>query len=142
FGLLLPVLLGVQFHIDFPILINDMFPTSNNSYMVATFAVFLNSLIFGIVSLLTEATPPEKQAAETCNVDNLRRPQRWELSAKTAREFVGRLARPLGASTARREVDLALNDLAMSLDETRPYALRRLRDQLESNLSGLLGPSV
>ena len=142
FGLLLPVLLGIQVRVNIPILINDVFPTVNNSYMVATFAVFLNSLIFGIVSLLTEATPSEKLAAETCNVDNLRRPQRWELSVKSAREFVGRLAKPLGASTARREVDLALNDLAMSLDETRPYALRRLRDQLESNLSGLLGPSV
>ena len=62
------------------------------------------------MSLLTEATPSEKLAAETCNVDNLRRPQRWELSVKTAREFVGRLAKPLGAVTARREVDLALND--------------------------------
>lgn len=142
FGLLLPVLLGVQIHVNIPILINDIFPTVNNSYMVATFAIFLNSLIFGIVSLLTEASASEKLAAETCNVDNLRRPQRWELSVKTAREFVGRLAKPLGAVTARREIDLALNDLAMSLDESRPYALRRLRDQLETNLSGLLGPSV
>lgn len=142
FGLLLPVMLGVQVHLSIPFLINDVFPTVNNSYMVATFAIFLNALIFGIVSLLTESTPAEKLAAETCNVDNLRKPQRWELSVKSAREFVGRLAKPLGAVTARREVDLALNDLAMSLDETRPYALRRLRDQLESNLSGLLGPSV
>lgn len=142
FGLLLPVMLGIQLHVSIPFLIDDIFPTLNNSYMVATFAVFLNSLIFGIVSLLTESTPAEKLAAETCNVDNLRKPQRWELSVKSAREFVGRLAKPLGAATARREVDLALNDLAMSLDETRPYALRRLRDQLESNLSGLLGPSV
>lgn len=142
FGLLLPVLLGIQMHISAPLLIDDLFPTPTNSYMVATFAVFINSAIFGIVSLLTEASPAEIQAAETCNVDNLRRPQRWELSIASAREFIGRLAKPLGSSTARREVELALNDLAMSLDETRPYALRRLRDQLESNLSGLLGPSV
>ncbi|MEC8813730.1 MULTISPECIES: sensor histidine kinase [unclassified Ketobacter] len=142
FGLLLPVLLGIQFQISAPLLFDDLFPTPNNSYMVATFAIFINSTIFGIVSMLTESSPAEMQAAETCNVDNLRRPQRWELSISSAREFIGRLSKPLGASTARREVELALNDLAMSLDETRPYALRRLRDQLESNLSGLLGPSV
>ncbi len=142
FGLLLPVLLGVQVHIAAPLLINDIFPTPANSYMVATFAVFINSTVFALVSLLTEASPAEIQAAETCNVDNLRRPQRWELSISSAREFIGRLSKPLGASTARREVELALNDLAMSADETRPYALRRLRDQLESNLSGLLGPAV
>lgn len=142
FGLLLPVMLGVKLHVSIPFLLNDVFPTLDNSYMVATFAIFLNSLIFAIVSLLTESSPAEQLAAETCNVDNLRRPQRWELSVKSARDFVTRLSKPLGAATARREVDLALNDLAMSLDETRPYALRRLRDQLESNLSGLLGPSV
>ncbi len=142
FGLLLPVMLGIQIHLSIPFLIDDVFPTVNNSYMVATGALALNAFIFCVVSILTEATPSEKLAAETCNVDNLRKPQRWELSVKSAREFIGRLAKPLGASTARREVDLALNDLAMSLDETRPYALRRLRDQLESNLSGLLGPSV
>jgi len=142
FGLLLPVLLGIQFRISTPLLIDDLFPTPNNSYMVATFAIFVNSTIFAIISILTESSPAEMQAAETCNVDNLRRPQRWELSVSSAREFIGHLSNPLGASTARREVELALNDLAMSLDETRPYALRRLRDQLESNLSGLLGPSV
>ena len=142
FGLLMPVLLGVQFKLSIPLLTEELIPSFTDSYMVATFAVFINSTIFGIVSMLTESSPAEMQAAETCNMNNLRRPQRWELSVSSAREFVSRLANPLGADTARREVELALNDLAMSLDETRPYALRRLRDQLESNLSGLLGPSI
>ena len=52
------------------------------------------------------------------------------------------LAEPLGQVTATREVELALRDLSLSRNETRPYALRRLRDQIETNLSGLLGPSV
>jgi len=30
----------------------------------------------------------------------------------------------------------------MPFDEHRPYALRRLRDRIEANLSGLMGPSV
>lgn len=142
FGLLLPTLPGIQFAINIPLLFDHPIPQPGNSYFIATLAILVNSAIFGIISLLTEPTPAEIQAAETCNVDNLRRPQRWELSIGTAREFIERLSKPLGISTARREVELALNDLAMSLDETRPYALRRLRDQLESNLSGLLGPSV
>ena len=142
FGLFLPILPGIQIQISVPLVFDKPFPQPDSSYFIATIAIFVNSVIFGIVSMLTEASPAEIQAAETCNMDNLRRPQRWELSIASAREFIGRLAKPLGMSTARREVELALNDLAMSLDETRPYALRRLRDQLESNLSGLLGPAV
>jgi PAS domain S-box-containing protein len=39
-------------------------------------------------------------------------------------------------------VEQALRDLHLPFDEGRPYALRRLRDRLEANLSGLMGPSV
>ena len=142
FGLLLPLIFDYQINLHIPFLIQDTFPTPDNSYLAATFALFLNAMIFGVVSIVTDATPQEKQAAETCNVDSLRRSYRWELSVGSAREVTERLKGPLGPSTAVREVQLALHDLAMSADETRPYALRRLRDQLETNLSGLLGPSV
>jgi PAS domain-containing protein len=57
-------------------------------------------------------------------------------------DFVDALSAPLGAATARREVEFALRDLGLAHGETRPYMLRRLRDQVETNLSGLLGPSV
>jgi PAS domain S-box-containing protein len=39
-------------------------------------------------------------------------------------------------------VEQALRDLQLPFDEQRPYALRRLRDRIEANLSGLMGPSV
>jgi len=84
----------------------------------------------------------EKNAAEICTTRSLRTPYRWELSVTSVREIINRLTAPLGQATAKREVELALDDLAMSVEETRPYALRRLRNRLEINLSGLLGPSV
>src|SRR5690606_25251141 len=71
-----------------------------------------------------------------------RRPQRRELVAVTPQDFVAQLAKPLGAQTAQREVDQALRDLKLPFHEHRPYALRRLRDRIEANLSGLMGPSV
>jgi PAS domain S-box-containing protein len=52
------------------------------------------------------------------------------------------LAEPLGYGVARREVERALGQLKLPNVEYRPYQLRRLRDQVEINLSGLLGPSV
>jgi PAS domain S-box-containing protein len=99
-------------------------------------------LVGVIVSLLSTQSPSEQIAANTCSVDNLRRPYRWELTATSTSDFVRGLSEPLGRLTAEREVQMALADLGMDPAETRPYALRRLRDQIESNLSGLLGPSV
>ncbi|CBL44007.1 Two-component sensor [gamma proteobacterium HdN1] len=142
FVLLLPVLFGFQIHINIPLLLDDHFPTSENSYMVASFAIFLNALVFAIVSIANPSSPEEINAASACNVDTLRRPMRWELPVKNVNEITQRLSGPLGVATAEREVKLALVDLSMDTTEMRPYALRRLRDQLENNLSGLLGPSV
>lgn len=105
-------------------------------------SVVVNAIINAVVSLLTRQTPSEEIAAHTCAMDTLRRPYRWELSVNSVAELIKRLAEPLGRLTAEREVQLALADLQMNLEETRPYALRRLRDQIESNLSGLLGPTV
>ena len=57
-------------------------------------------------------------------------------------EIIERLSSRIGASTARNEVDRALQRLALPPNESRPYALRRLRDEIEANLSGLMGISM
>ena len=101
-----------------------------------------NALVMFLVSLITTQSASEKMAANSCAVDNLRRPYRWLLKAKSVDHFISSLGEVLGHLTAEREVEQALHDLGMSHEESRPYALRRLRDQIESNLSGLLGPSV
>jgi len=109
---------------------------------VAIVSVVLNGIVYAIVSIITPMSRSERIAAEACAVDSLRRPYRWDLGAQTVDEFITALSGPLGPGTAAREVDMALGDLHLDAEETRPYALRRLRDQLETNLSGLLGPSV
>jgi PAS domain S-box-containing protein len=111
-------------------------------HTIALMSVATNGILFAVVSMLTTSSSAEQNAAQTCAVDSLRRPYRWELEADDVDDFITSLAQPLGAVTAEREVELALRDLSLSRNETRPYALRRLRDQLETNLSGLLGPSV
>lgn len=109
---------------------------------VAIASVTANALIYAIVSIVTPMSRSEKNAAEACAVDSLRRPYRWELEAKSVDDFIDAMSQPLGPITATREVEMSLRDLHLPRTETRPYALRRLRDQLETNLSGLLGPSV
>ncbi len=105
-------------------------------------ALGLNLLVFGIVSALTTTSEEEQAAAEVCATDDLSRPTRRLLSVKNPEQMKEQLATALGMRTAQREVDRALYELKIPADETRPFALRRLRYRLEANLSGLLGPSV
>ncbi|PTT93154.1 ATPase, partial [Pseudomonas sp. HMWF005] len=111
-------------------------------HMAAIASLAANVLMFTLISLFTNASPEEASAAEACAVDNVRRPQRRELHAASPQEFATQLAKPLGAKAAQKEVEQALRDLYLPFDERRPYALRRLRDRIEANLSGLMGPSV
>ncbi|MFN3580169.1 MAG: sensor histidine kinase [Pseudomonas sp.] len=111
-------------------------------HLAAIGSLAANIFVFTTVSLFTQRSSEERSAAEACSVDNVSRPQRMELIADSPQEFAQQLAKPLGNKTAQQEVEQALRDLQLPFDERRPYALRRLRDRLEANLSGLMGPSV
>lgn len=102
----------------------------------------LNMLIFVALSLLVPTSDEERAAAEVCALDELNRPKRLTLKVRDAHEVEQRLAGALGEIGAQREVSRALTDLKLDRSENRPYALRRLRDRIEINLSGLLGPAV
>ncbi|CAA0092676.1 Signal transduction histidine-protein kinase AtoS [Halioglobus japonicus] len=109
---------------------------------VAAVSLALNTGLFILVSLLTKTSKAQRVAAEICSMDDRSRPTRQILSVYSAADFSQRLAPALGQRTAEFEVERALNELQFSSDETRPYALRRLRARIEANLSGLLGPAV
>ncbi len=124
-------------------LVDMVYVLDDTSWHLAAIAsLAINVLVFVLVSLFSSQSSEEQATAEACLVDNVRRPQRRDLIASSPQEFAAELAKPLGARTAQREVEQALNDLQLPFDEQRPYALRRLRDRIEANLSGLMGPSV
>ena len=102
----------------------------------------VNMLVLIIVSMLTETSKEERSTAEACALDDLNRPGRLALNLSSAREMRNRLAEILGRAAADKEFDRALLELQLDDDETRPYALRRIRDRIEVNLSALLGPSI
>ncbi|MGV8843257.1 MAG: sensor histidine kinase [Pseudomonas sp.] len=140
-GMLLPLVGNLEgFYLP---LLNMIYVLDDTSWHLAAItSLAANVLVFILISLLSDASSEEKSAAEACAVDNVRRPQRRELLAISPQDFATQLAKPLGAKTAQREVEQALHDLHLPFDEHRPYALRRLRDRIEANLSGLMGPSV
>ena len=108
----------------------------------ATFwSLTLNSVVFVIVSLLSRQRPAERAAARACCSETLAPPS-GVLSVQSTDQVKAQLARTIGPEAARQEVSRALDDLKLDQTETRPAELRRLREQLERNLSGLLGPQL
>src|SRR5690606_26247230 len=133
--LLLPMITGIDtLHIAGLQLTLD----AESWHVSAIASLTTNIVVFTLISLFTQRPTDEVSAAEACLVDNVRRPQRMELVASSPQEFAQQLAKPLGNKAAQQEVEQALRGLKLRFDERRPYALRRLRDRLEANLSGLM----
>lgn len=101
-----------------------------------------NTSVFALLSLLLRPSDEEQAAAEVCSIDDLNRPIRRTLLVRDAAEFTQRLATVLGHANAEREVSRALQELKLQPNERRPFAMRRLRDRLEVNLSGMMGPAT
>jgi PAS domain S-box-containing protein len=110
-----------------------------NTIVFGTFwSLAVNSLLFVGLSVGTRATAEETEAARACARDAL--PPRGIVAADSPQQFTDRLAPVVGPQTAEREVRQALADLEMNAAERRPTQLRRLRERIERNLSGLIGP--
>ena len=139
-ALLLPALFMPDLGSDWPLM--ALSQRLDHWHAVGLVATLGNALLLILVSLLSQQTAADLALAESCSADSLRSPGRWRLSAGSVQEVQHALAAVLGPVTAEREVRLACQDLGLRLDESRPYALRRLRDQLYGNLSGLLGPNL
>jgi len=100
-------------------------------------SIGVNALLFAVGSLFGTMRDEEAAAAQACLASG--RPTRSG-AAHSVSAVQRRLDDVLGASSAREEVDRALDELGMSRDEDRPMALRRLAERLERNLSELVGP--
>ncbi len=99
----------------------------------------INVMLFVGVSLFTEPSPREMRAADAFRQ---RAPGLAPVPvlARSPRQFVEQLAQVLDTRTARSEVRTALHDLGLSWSERRPDRLFRLREQIERNLTGMIGP--
>lgn len=112
----------------------------HDRWSFATFwSLAVNGLLFVSVSLLTRPSREEIEAAHACCPETFT-PLRGLVSATSPQQFEEQLARIIGADAATEQVRQALNDLDMSPEEQRPGELTRLRERIERNLSGLMGP--
>ena len=102
----------------------------------------VNGLLFFGVSLLAQPSDEEREAADACCRTTFTLPGGAIVAASSPGEFKERLARILGDQAASFEVDQALKDLNMDYEERGSRALRQLRERIERNLSGLMGPML
>ena len=121
---------------------SPVIPDISNWHIFMFLSLTVNVVVFAVVSVLSSSNHEERSAAQACSMGALSRPQRRELMATSSADFVDQLSDPLGRDSAEREIDRALLQLKLPQVEYRPYQLRRLRDQVEANLSGLMGPEI
>jgi len=109
----------------------------------ATFwSLTFNALLFVLGSLLGRQSSGEREVAGACCSGSLAPFGGGVLNATDTQQFTRELGRMLGRETAEKELRQALEDLGMSEAEQRPVELRRLRERIERNLSGLIGPQL
>lgn len=139
--LMIPMVLGVH-SITLPFTHRPIGLGVSQWESTTLWSIGINTLVFISVSLLTKQNHEERYSAEICSEDELSHPIRLALDVRSPNEIIERLSSRIGASTAQIEVDRALQRLALPPNESRPYALRRLRDEIEANLSSLMGISM
>jgi PAS domain S-box-containing protein len=111
-----------------------------NIYSHVTFwSLSFNTLTFAAVSLFTRPDKRQREAASACRNVGTRVTQ-GALQADSVEQFVSRLIPVTGDAAARAEVEKALHDLKMDWSERQPERLRILCEQIERNLSGMMGP--
>lgn len=116
--------------------------TGQEKWTFVTFwSLTVNSFLFVVVSMSTRQKPEETEAANACTRELLSITG-GVLRAQSTGEVTRQLADMIGTDMARQEVSRALEDLGMRHEESNPTELRLLRDRIERNLSGLLGPEM
>mgnify|MGYP000155446270 CR=1 FL=1 len=106
---------------------------------LAFWSVSINLLVFVAVSVFTRQDPREAEAAGACRDVSTRVPA-GALLADSPQQFVEQLATVTGTPAAEAEIANALEDTGLGWSESRPDRLHQLRDQVQRNLSGMMGP--
>ncbi|MBV1879923.1 MAG: PAS domain-containing protein [Pseudomonadales bacterium] len=137
----------------FPLMSNILQSTLSNSELIfepassvwhiATIAsLSVNIIVFIVCSLWAKPNLDEIKAADECMSDSPILPYQGELQVVSVLEMEANLITAIGETASAREVKLVLDELPFSRSERRPFALVRIRNLLESNLSSMLGQTI
>ena len=118
------------------------FPVQTDIWTLATFCTLtINFMLFVIGSLTTQPSLDE-QAAAQAGIENTGLAMGDSTVARSVVHYRYALQQSLGLKVATEELDRALRETSIGADENRRSELQILHDQLERNLTGLLGPTL
>ena len=124
---------------DLPLLFE---PTQTAWHIAAMASLAANSLAFVLFSIIYSPNEEEQKAANECMSDSPIQPYLGELQVSSIPEMEASLASGIGESASNQQIHLALSDLPFDPKERRPFALTRIRNQMESNLTSLVGQTI
>ena len=112
----------------------------NDWTLALTVSLGANAVLFLVGSWFSRPNHQESVAARFCSP---RDPMQAAVDLPLAQdvpEMEAELAETLGVAAARNEVQRAIDDLNLNPQTRSRHELKRLRERIERNLSGLLGP--
>lgn len=156
YGLLAGLLTGFLFWgviLLFPLLIDivsaavfetqkEFIPNPDIWFVGSVVPLAANIVAFVLFSKLTTSGQEEIVAAEECMSDSPIKPYQGELGVTSVMEIQDQLATGIGDLGANDQIQLGLRDLSLSYQEQRPFALLQLRNQIESNLTSVVGQTM
>ncbi|MFK7889372.1 MAG: ATP-binding protein [Granulosicoccus sp.] len=121
---------------------SQWFAVHTDIWTLSTFCTLsCNTLCFIVFSLLTQVSADETAAAQAV-IENSGLSSDGSTVARSAVHYRYALQQALGNKVAAQELERALLETSTSPTETRSSELRLLHEQLERNLTGLLGPAM
>ena len=119
-----------------------LMPEHSDIWTLSTFCTLsVNAVLFIVGSLVTAPTIDEDNASLLALAQTNLRTGGQSIARSTV-NYRYAMQSVLGSKVAEDEMQRALHQTGLSADETRPADLRLLHEQLERNLSGLIGPTL
>jgi PAS domain S-box-containing protein len=115
-------------------------PGIENWQLPALIAICLNTAFFIFISLISTQSEAAKEAAVNCSLPQMRRSYRQRLPVNTIAELTCALNQIFDANIADNLTASALHTLGLPAQQASPYALRRLREQIQMRLTSEMGP--
>ena len=118
------------------------FPVETDIWTLSTFTTLSVNLTFFILGSLFTSPSSDEQSAAEAGLENTSLFASQSTIARSVMHYRFALQQSLGNNVASKELERALQETGISEDETRRSELQVLHDQLERNLTGLLGPAL
>jgi len=117
-------------------------PIETDIWTLSTFCTLTaNVLLFVLGSLLSKPTLDGVTASQV-TIDEATFALNTPYTARSVHTYLYAMQQVVGNKVAQEEIHRALEETGIDFEETRPAELRLLHEQLERNMSGLVGPTL